>query len=76
MTYCFAHGFTAGKNFPYNSGNPAMFICTLEEYAKKHHGNQASHPIFREHSWQEWPNVPDEEKAEMRRKLKNTFGYL
>ena len=42
----------------------------------KHQKNQATHPIFRQHTWQEWPNVPDEEKAEMRKQLEDTFGYL
>lgn len=26
MDYCFAHGFTAGKNFQYNSGYPTAVI--------------------------------------------------
>ena len=66
-------------DIPSNSvyaGNPAKFICSFEEYQKKHHENQATHPIFREHTWKEWPNVSAEEKAEMRKKLEDTFGYL
>lgn len=58
------------------AGNPAHFICTFEEYSQKHHKNQQNHPLFREHTWKEWPNASGEEKAEMRRKLENTFGYL
>ena len=27
MDYCFAHGFTAGKNFQYNSGSPIDANC-------------------------------------------------
>ena len=72
-------GSVVTHDIPSNSvyaGNPAKFICTFEEYQKKHRENQETHPIFREHTWQEWPNVSAEEKAEMRRKLEDTFGYL
>lgn len=66
-------------DIPSNSvyaGNPAKFVCTFEEYLAKHSNNQSSHPIFREHTWQEWPNVTKKEKEAMQEKLKNTFGYL
>ena len=72
-------GSVVTHDIPSNSvyaGNPAKYVCSFEEYKQKHHVNQENHPIFREHTWQEWPNVSDEEKAEMRRKLENTFGYL
>ena len=58
------------------AGNPARFICTFEEYQRKHHANQETHPIFREHTWQEWRNAPPEEKNQMRKMLEKTFGYL
>lgn len=72
-------GSVVTHDVPSNSvyaGNPAKYICSFEEYQQKHHNNRQTHPIFREHSWQEWPDASDEEKAEMRRKLENTFGYL
>lgn len=72
-------GSVVTQDIPSNSvyaGNPARFICTFDEYQRKHKENQATHPIFREHTWQEWSNASDAEKEEMRRKLANTFGYL
>lgn len=55
------------------AGNPAKYICSFEEYQMKHWENLKHHPLFNQHSWQEWPNVADEEKAEMRKKLEDTF---
>ena len=72
-------GSVVTHDIPSNSvyaGNPAKFICSFEEYTKKHHENQKCHPIFREHTWKEWSDASDEEKNEMRRKLEDTFGYL
>lgn len=66
-------------NIPSNSvyaGNPAKYICSFDEYSKKHLENQETHPLFREHTWQEWPNASPEEWEQMREKLKDTFGYL
>jgi maltose O-acetyltransferase len=72
-------GSVVTHDVPSNSvyaGNPAKYICSFEEYQKKHQENQKTHPIFREHTWKEWPDVSAEEKAEMRKKLEDTFGYL
>lgn len=72
-------GSVVTHDIPSNSvyaGNPAKYICSFEEYQKKHHDNQQTHPIFREYSWKEWPSVSDMEKSEMRRKLEDTFGYV
>lgn len=66
-------------DIPSNSvyaGNPAKYICSFEEYTEKHRKNQDNHPIFREHTWREWPEVSLEEKEKMRERLKDTFGYL
>lgn len=66
-------------DIPSNSvyaGNPAKFICSFQEYQKKHKENQTTHPVFRERTWLEWPKAPLEEKEAMREKLKDTFGYL
>ena len=67
------------KDCPSNgeyAGNPAVRICSFDEYAEKHQKNQETHPIFRKYKWDEWPNATVEEKMEMREKLKDTFGYL
>lgn len=72
-------GSVVTKDVPSNSvyaGNPAELVCTFEEYQKKHRANQDNHPIFRGHAWDQWIHATDEEKNEMRRKLKDTFGYL
>lgn len=58
------------------AGNPAKYICSFDEYQRKHHENQNTHPLFREYTWRDWPNATAEEKAEMRRKPEKTFGYL
>lgn len=72
-------GSVVTKNISSNSvvaGNPARYICSFNEYSEKHIANQDSHPVFRQHSWQEWPNTDVSEKEEMKEKLTNTFGYL
>lgn len=58
------------------AGNPAKFVCTFEEFSKKHTENQKTHPIFREHRWNEWINASESEKEEMKDKLKSMYGYL
>lgn len=72
-------GSVVTHDIPSNSvyaGNPARFVCTFSDFQKRHRDNQASHPIFREHTWQDWPNAPEEEKNIMRERLSDTFGYL
>lgn len=72
-------GSVVTKDIPSNSvyaGNPAKFICTFEEYRNKHLSNRMTHPTFGQHPWNEWINASDEEKAEMKKQLEDTFGYL
>lgn len=72
-------GSVVTKDIPSNSvyaGNPAEFVCTFEDYQKKHREAQGEHPLFREYTWRQWPDAPEEAKDEMRRKLEHTFGYL
>ncbi len=72
-------GSVVTHDIPDNSvfaGNPAKYICSFEEYTRKHADNQSNHPIFREYSWREWPNADPAEWKSMREKLDDTFGYL
>lgn len=72
-------GSVVTRDVPSNSifaGNPAHFVCSFEEFQKKHLENQKSHPIFRQHTWQEWSEASESEKNKMKSQLKNTFGYL
>lgn len=72
-------GSVISKDVPSNSvyaGNPAHLICTFSEYCEKHQNNQNDHPVFRQHTWQEWPDASKKERQEMRNKLKDTFGYI
>lgn len=72
-------GSVVTKDVPSNcvvAGNPAKFICTFEEYCDKHQKNQETHPIFRQHTWQEWPETSEAERTAMREKLQDTCGYL
>lgn len=72
-------GSVVTHDVPSNSvyaGNPAKYICSFEEYSQKHRANRETHPIFNQHSWREWPEASEEDKAKMRKKLENTFGYL
>ena len=72
-------GSVVTKDIPSNSvyaGNPARYICSFDDYQRKHLGNRETHPIFNQHKWNEWVNASDEEKEEMKRQLEKTFGYL
>lgn len=72
-------GSVVTHDVPSNSvyaGNPAKFVCTFDEFSQKHLSNRKTHPVFSEHSWQDWKNSTPEEWKSMREKLENTFGYL
>lgn len=72
-------GSVVTKDVPNNcvyAGNPAKFVCSFEDYKKKHITNQENHPIFRKYNWHEWPNASAEEWDKMREELEETFGYL
>lgn len=57
------------------AGNPAKFICTIEEFQDKHFKNLDAKPMF-EKKWYKWKDATKEEKEEMKKALKNTFGYV
>ena len=72
-------GSVVTRDIPSNSvyaGNPAKYICSFEDFQKRHQEKRKSHPVFDQHVWNEWIKASDEEKAQMRKQLENTFGYL
>ena len=72
-------GSVVTKDIPSNSvvaGNPAAFICSFDEYSRKHVDKQGKSPVFREHPWNEWSSANVEERYAMKSKLKDTCGYL
>lgn len=72
-------GSVVTKDVPSNSvyaGNPAKYICSFEEYQRKHLDNLNTHPYFNQHIWQDWRNASEEEKMKMREMLEDTYGYV
>lgn len=72
-------GSVVTRDVPSNSvyaGNPAKFVCSFDDFKKRHLENRETHPIFNQHRWDEWINASEEERAEMKEKLKDTYGYL
>ena len=57
------------------AGNPAKFICSIEEFKDKHIKNLDNKPVFKK-PWYEWRNATKEEKEEMKNALQDTFGYV
>lgn len=58
------------------AGNPAQWICSFDDYQKKHQMKHEEATIFDEYQWDEWINAPEKNKLEMKQKLKNGCGYL
>lgn len=72
-------GSVVTKDIPSNSvyaGNPAKYICSFEEYQKKHQENLKTHTYFNQHTWKDWVHASAEEKADMVIALESTFGYV
>ncbi len=68
------------KSIPENSvfsGNPAKFICSLDDFLKKHKNNMIVSPIFDE-SFTQRQNVSEKKKIEMITRLteNNNIGYV
>ena len=57
------------------AGNPARFICTIEEYKTKHMAELKNAPVY-DGPVAKWWELPIEEKESMRDLLKDTFGYM
>lgn len=72
-------GSVVTKDVPSNSvyaGNPAKFVCTFDEFKRRHLANKETHPIFNDRPWYEWKSATKKEWDEMKEKLKDTYGYL
>ncbi len=72
-------GSVVTKDIPSNQvwgGAPAKYICTFDEFEKKHSNNQLRHPICDEYKWNQWKDAPLEEKMKMAKKLEETYGYV
>lgn len=72
-------GSVVTHDIPSNSvyaGNPAKYICSFEDYQKRHLSNLKTHTFFSEHPWYDWPNASAEEHKKMRQELEHTFGYV
>lgn len=57
------------------AGNPAKFICTIEEYSAKHEKALCTKPLFHK-PWREWKDATPEEWEAFRNELSGTCGYV
>ena len=57
------------------AGNPARFIKTTEEFRLQHEANIQTHPTTNR-PWREFANMTEDEWAELREQLRNTYGYV
>ncbi len=66
------------KDVPENSvyaGNPAKFICTLDEYLKKNEEKMKHRPVY-DRSYTLGGNIDDAKKAQMIAELEDGIGYV
>lgn len=66
------------KDVPPNTvvaGNPARFICTTDQYKNKHEEGLRKLPVSFK-PWREWAYAKPEEWAELKKQLKDTYGYV
>lgn len=57
------------------AGNPAHYICTIEEFEKKHVSALQQVPVY-QGPVTKWWEMSAEEKDAMRESLKDTYGYM
>lgn len=72
-------GSVVTHDVPSNSvvaGNPARYVCSFEEFQKKHLSARNHGPVFDKYRWNEWINASKSEWEEMRNLLEDGCGYL
>lgn len=57
------------------AGNPARFICTIDEFKAKHISALDQVPVY-QGPVTKWWEMSMNEKEAMRKELENTFGYM
>lgn len=66
------------KDVPENTvyaGNPARFICTLDEYLEKNKEKMKSSPIY-DKGYTLGENISEDKKSQMITELENRIGYV
>lgn len=69
---------TVTKDIPSNSvyaGNPAKFICTIDEYIEKNKRKMENSPVYGE-EYTLRANVDDTKKQKMYDELENKMGFV
>lgn len=57
------------------AGNPAHYICTVDEFGEKHREKLNTVPVYNG-PCKKWHDYSLDEKTAMREQLENTFGYM
>lgn len=71
-------GSVVTKNVPDNTvyaGNPARFICTLEDYLEKNRIMMQTNPVY-DYSYTLGGNITEEKKQKMVNELQGCMGYV
>ncbi|MBR3835617.1 MAG: acyltransferase [Clostridia bacterium] len=71
-------GSVVTKDVPDNTvyaGNPARFICTLEDYLEKNRKLMESHPVY-DYSYTLGGNIDSQKKNQMVQELEDGIGYV
>lgn len=66
------------KDVPENTvyaGNPAKFICTLEDYLEKNRNLMQTNPVY-DYSYTLGGNITEEKKRQMSEELQGCMGYV
>lgn len=66
------------KDVPENTvyaGNPAKFICTLEDYLEKNRNLMQTNPVY-DYSYTLGGNITEEKKRQMAEELQGRMGYI